>query len=187
MLSDYSRLLPNTDTLNPAAAEAAQASNVQALAQAESIFSMNAGFGAVLTAPQVMAAQRLAQTSGSVKLMRDNATGQTYQTVTVNGQPVVVGTVQQRPPEAAQPATSAPATRTNGTTDPPVNDMRNATRVPSVAMEPKGRAEFQQFQEAVRLGYQPAGRGYAMFGAGEVLYVNPKTGDRKYASQLFGK
>lgn len=53
------------------------------------------------------------------------------------------------------------------------------------SVEPKGPAEFQQFQQALQKGYQADSRGNAVFGPGEVLYVNPKTGDRKWASQLF--
>lgn len=52
-------------------------------------------------------------------------------------------------------------------------------------VEPQGRLEFQQFQQALQKGYQAASRGNAVFGPGEILYVNPKTGDRKWASQLF--
>lgn len=90
------------------------------------------------------------------------------------------------PPQAPGPQAApigAPATPAAA----PLTNMRTAVASPSKGMEPQGRVEFQQFQEAARLGYQPAGRGNAMFGAGEVLYINPKTGDRKYASQLFGK
>jgi len=58
--------------------------------------------------------------------------------------------------------------------------------VSSASVEPKGPVEFQQVQEADRLGFRPAGRGNSMLGAGEILYENPKTGERKFASQLFG-
>ena len=45
--------------------------------------------------------------------------------------------------------------------------------------------EFPQVNRALQMGYQPVSRGNAVFGQGEILYVNPKTGDRKWASQLF--
>lgn len=54
-------------------------------------------------------------------------------------------------------------------------------------VEPKGQIEFKQFQQAIQMGYQPMSRGNAVFGQGEILYVNPKTGDRKWASQLFAQ
>lgn len=60
-----------------------------------------------------------------------------------------------------------------------------ATKPATKPIEPKGPAEFQQFQQALQKGYQAVSRGNAVFGAGEILYVNPKTGDRKWASQLF--
>lgn len=90
------------------------------------------------------------------------------------------------PPQAPAPQANpigAPTTPAAA----PVTNMRTDVATPKQALEPKGRVEFQQFQEAVRLGYKPTARGNAIFGAGEVLYINPKTGDRKYASQLFGK
>jgi len=59
------------------------------------------------------------------------------------------------------------------------------TKPKSKPIEPQGPAEFQQFQKALQKGYQADSRGNAVFGPGEVLYVNPKTGDRKWASQLF--
>ena len=54
-------------------------------------------------------------------------------------------------------------------------------------VEPRGRVEFIQMQDALSSGFQPIGRGNSMFGNGEILYLNQKTGDRKFASQLFGK
>lgn len=55
------------------------------------------------------------------------------------------------------------------------------------AIQPNGRVEYTQMQDAMKLGFQPAGRGNSLFGGGEILYINPTTGERKYASQLFGK
>lgn len=87
------------------------------------------------------------------------------------------------PPVAPVQAPAMPATRAPAA---PMVNMSTAA-AENKTVEPRGRVEFQQFQDAARLGFQPTGRGNAVFGSGEVLYVNPKTGERKYASQLFVK
>ncbi len=93
------------------------------------------------------------------------------------------------PPVADQPGQpQAPSAQPGKTVKSPFADDKPA---PAVAkpkpVEPKGRVEFQQFQQALQMGYQPASRGNAVFGQGEILYVNPKTGDRKWASQLLAQ
>ncbi len=54
----------------------------------------------------------------------------------------------------------------------------------SAGVQPTNQ-EFPQVNRALQMGYQPISRGNAVFGQGEILYENPKTGDRKFASQLF--
>lgn len=182
MLGDYGKLLPQPDGLDPETSQKTQLANAQALEQADAIFSMNAGVGSVLTAPQIMSAQRLAQNPANVKLLRDNETGQMYQTVIVSGQPVVVGVAQQKPQQEAMPQPAQPQAPTNKP-GPMTAQMQKKTQV----VQPADRNEFLQMQDAMRMGYEAVGRGNAMFGNGEVLYVNKKTGERKYASQLFSK
>ncbi len=64
-------------------------------------------------------------------------------------------------------------------------DPASAPRVTkSPGVQPTNQ-EFSQVNRALQMGYQPVSRGNAVFGQGEILYVNPKTGDRKWASQLF--
>lgn len=51
-------------------------------------------------------------------------------------------------------------------------------------VEPQGRDEFKLTQKALALGFEPVGRGNSMFGQGELLFKNLKTGETKWASQL---
>lgn len=72
--------------------------------------------------------------------------------------------------------------RPNVTVNP---GLIGSPRERSAIVEPQGRVEFGQAQNAAQMGYVPVGRGNSMFGAGEILYENKETGDRKFASQLF--
>lgn len=92
------------------------------------------------------------------------------------------------PPAASQPRqTQATAEQPGKTVKSPFADDKPAPAAEKPKpVEPKG-IEFKQFQQAIQMGYQPASRGNAVFGQGEILYVNPKTGDRKWASQLFAQ
>lgn len=92
------------------------------------------------------------------------------------------------PPAASQPGqTQATAEQPGKTVKSPFADDKPAPAAEKPKpVEPKG-LEFKQFQQAIQMGYQPASRGNAVFGQGEILYVNPKTGDRKWASQLFAQ
>lgn len=84
--------------------------------------------------------------------------------------------------------TQAPAAQPGKTVKSPFADDKPAPAAEKPKpVEPKGQIEFKQFQQAIQMGYQPMSRGNAVFGQGEILYVNPKTGDRKWASQLFAQ
>lgn len=93
------------------------------------------------------------------------------------------------PPVASQPGqTQATAEQPGKTVKSPFADDKPAPAAEKPKpVEPKGQIEFKQFQQAIQMGYQPMSRGNAVFGQGEILYVNPKTGDRKWASQLFAQ
>jgi hypothetical protein len=103
--------------------------------------------------------------------------------------PEQMAAIDPRFAQLAQPAQQPGKTAANPFADGASVAAKPAPAAPTKpktkAIEPQGPAEFQQFQQALQKGYQPAGRGNAVFGAGEILYVNPKTGDRKWASQLF--
>lgn len=103
--------------------------------------------------------------------------------------PAQMAAIDPRFAQLAQPAQQPGKTAANPFSDGASVAAKPAPAAPTKpkpkAIEPQGPAEFQQFQQALQKGYQPAGRGNAVFGAGEILYVNPKTGDRKWASQLF--
>lgn len=88
--------------------------------------------------------------------------------------------VEQSPQQKAVPATSGPMTNYAG-------KKTGTAQQKQQAIQPNGRVEYTQMQDAMKLGFQPAGRGNSLFGGGEILYINPTTGERKYASQLFGK
>lgn len=110
LLNDYGSLLPDARAaLDPDQGKKIMDDNARRMEQADAIFSMNAGVGQVLTAPQILAAQQAAVGDPkNVKLMRDGETGAVYQTVMVSGKAVIVG--QSRVKEAAPAApVSAPA------------------------------------------------------------------------------
>lgn len=112
VLSDTAGLLP--DPKNAASPEEAiqiQQSNAQTLAMADSIFSMNAGFGTALTAPQIRQAMTMAQDPQNIKTKTDANTGQTYRVVAVNGVPVIVGVAAGQ--KQASESTPAPAPQAN--------------------------------------------------------------------------
>lgn len=115
-----------------------EGATTEALTQAQGIFDTNAGFGVVLTAPQAMTAKQLSLDPANVKLVRDNQTGQTYETVVVNGQPIVVGLAQPRPPAPA-PQDKPKAPPAAGAPVAPRQDMR-------VAVAPRPTLEQIQAQ-----------------------------------------
>jgi hypothetical protein len=88
MLNDFGNYLPKVPEQD--GGDVLEENNLM-LGRADAIFSNNAQFGAVLTAPQVMNAIRLADDPKNVRIMRDNNTGTEYETVNVNGTPVIVG------------------------------------------------------------------------------------------------
>jgi len=103
-LSDFSISLPDPKTAaTPEEAQAISVGNQRVLAQADAVFSTNAELGNILTAPQAAAAMRLAQDPTNIKLVRDNNTGTVYETVFVNGKPVVVAAGKMKPKETEKP------------------------------------------------------------------------------------
>lgn len=109
-LSDFSGSLPDPKTAaTPEEAQTISAGNQRVLAQADTVFSTNAELGNILTAPQAAAAMRLAQNPENIKRVRDNNTGIVYETVDVNGKPVILGVGSMKPP-VKTPSQSAPAT-----------------------------------------------------------------------------
>lgn len=127
-----------------------------------------------------MSAARQAQTPEQIEAVRARAKASGYTDAEM-------ASLDQRfaPKQAAGTAENPFAGKQPAAADPVKTASTNKPAPKPV--EPKGPAEFQQFQRALQMGYQAAGRGNAAFGAGEVLYVNPKTGDRKWASQLFAQ
>lgn len=108
-LADTSNFLEDTKTAGtPEEAMAMQRRNEQTLAHADAIFSTNAEFGTVLTAPQARAAMQLAQDPKNVRTVRDTATGQAYETVQVNGKTVVLGVGTMKPKQAQAIDTTKP-------------------------------------------------------------------------------
>jgi hypothetical protein len=100
-LSDFSAGLEDPKTaFNANEAAAMQQRNQTKLVQADAIFSTNAEFGTVLTAPQARAAMSLAQDPKNVQKVQDNNTGTVYEVVNVSGKQVVVGTGSLKPKEA---------------------------------------------------------------------------------------
>lgn len=81
-----------------------------------------------------------------------------------------------KPSAPAQAAPAAPATAP----DKKVWDEEANKR----ELEPKGPKEFQLAERARGMGFYPVGRGNALFGEGELLFKNPKTGETKWASKL---
>lgn len=100
VLGDFGKLLPSADTAaTPQEAKDIQAGNARTLARADAMFSANAAFGTLLSAPQITQAMELARDPKNLRTIRDSQTGQMYETVSVNGRPVVVGEVVQQPPQ----------------------------------------------------------------------------------------
>lgn len=109
-LSDFGGLLTDPKTAaSPEESGAIMDGNKRALAQADAIFTANAQLGTVLTAPQAATAMKLAQDKKNVSLVRDNATGKTYESVKVNGAQVIVGEVAKITPPAAPGPKAPPA------------------------------------------------------------------------------
>ena len=153
-----------------------------------------------VNAQGLMAVRQLALAMPSAA--RGDATGaalEAYNAYTValqksgGDQAKAVSLIQQAlrptPPAAGQSGqTQAPTEQPGRTVKSPFADDKPApTAEKPKPVEPKGQIEFKQFQQAIQMGYQPMSRGNAVFGQGEILYVNPKTGDRKWASQLFAQ
>lgn len=115
VLGDFGKLLPSADTAaTPQEAKDIQAGNARTLARADAMFSANAAFGTLLSAPQITQAMELARDPKNLRTIRDAQTGQMYETVSVNGRPVVVGEVtqqeQQQPPGQADAQKPPPRT-----------------------------------------------------------------------------
>ena len=129
-LADTASFLEDPKTAgDPLEATAMQRRNEQTLANADAIFSTNAEFGNVLTAPQARAAMQLAQDPKNVRTIRDNNTGQYYETVQVNGKGVVlgVGTARQAPSPTAtagKPAAPIEPQKTSAPSGPKEGDTR---------------------------------------------------------------
>ena len=104
-LSDFSASLPDPKTAtDPKEATAITSGNQRILAQADAVFSTNAELGNILTAPQASAAMTLAQTPSNIKRIRDNNTGSIYETVSVNGKPIIIGVAGANPRPETQPS-----------------------------------------------------------------------------------
>lgn len=115
VLGDFGKLLPSADTAaTPQEAKDIQAGNARTLARADAMFSANAAFGTLLSAPQITQAMELARDPKNLRTIRDSQTGQMYETVSVNGRPVVVGEVtqqeRQQPPGQADAQKDSPRT-----------------------------------------------------------------------------
>ena len=73
-----------------------------------------------------------------------------------------------------------------GQSSAPTNQAAKPT--PQTPVEPKGRVEYVQAQQALVKGFDPVGRGNGgIFGSDEILYQNRATGEKVWASKLFGK
>lgn len=135
-----------------------------------------------------LAAQAFSNSAAQIKTPAEMQT-LFLQTQAAGLTPAQMAAIDPRFAQFAQPAQQPGKTAANPFADGASVAAKPALAAPTKpkpkAIEPQGPAEFQQFQQALQKGYQPAGRGNAVFGAGEILYVNPKTGDRKWASQLF--
>lgn len=118
VFNDFGSLLPDPkNATTPQEAEKIQASNTQALAKADTLFSTNAQFGNVLTAPQLRAAMVQAEASPqSIRTQVDAESGMAVKYVVVNGARVIVdvGTAAAQKQEA--PASKQDAA-TGGKTD----------------------------------------------------------------------
>jgi hypothetical protein len=109
-LGDFSGDLPDPKgEADPKVQATIVSDNQRKRAQADAMFTTNAQLGMVLTAPQASAAMTLALDRKNIRLVKDNATGQVYETVAVNGAPVVIGLVSQKPAALTPVAPGAPA------------------------------------------------------------------------------
>lgn len=141
-LSDFSNGLEDPKTaLDPAQAASMQQRNQAKLVQADAIFSTNAEFGVVLTAPQAHAAMSLAQDPSNVRKIRDNNTGQVYETVQVNGKSVIlgVGSVRQ-PAPGGNGASSAASAPDEGFT------KFTSKKLAEIAKKPRGVSSYEASQ-----------------------------------------
>ena len=133
-LSDFSAGLEDPKTAVDAnAAAAMQQRNQTKLVQADAIFSTNAEFGTVLTAPQARAAMSLAQDPKNVRKVQDNNTGTVYEVVNVSGKQVVVGTGSLKPKEADSKTTAIEAGAEKRT--PPKLATQSGSHMPTDAMK----------------------------------------------------
>lgn len=144
VLGDFGKLLPSADTAaTPQEAKDIQTGNARALARADAMFSANAAFGTLLSAPQITQAMELARDPKNLRTIRDAQTGQMYETVSVNGRPVVVGEVTQQErqqPPGQKPAQAQEARGTAG------NPMPKQVLATMSAPPPKSKA--QELQDA---------------------------------------
>jgi hypothetical protein len=144
VLGDFGKLLPSADTAaTPQEAKDIQAGNARTLARADAMFSANAAFGTLLSAPQITQAMELARDPKNLRTIRDAQTGQMYETVSVNGRPVVVGEVTQQErqqPPGQKPAQAQEARGTAG------NPMPKQVLATMSAPPPKSKA--QELQDA---------------------------------------
>lgn len=141
VLGDFGKLLPSADTAaTPQEAKDIQAGNARTLARADAMFSANAAFGTLLSAPQITQAMELARDPKNLRTIRDAQTGQMYETVSVNGRPVVVGEVTQQ--ERQQPPGQADAQK-----DPPrTTDAAGGKDSPTPGMFTDSKGNIQLLQ-----------------------------------------
>jgi hypothetical protein len=143
VLGDFGKLLPSADTAaTPQEAEKIQASNTQALAKADTLFSTNAQFGNVLTAPQLRAAMVQAEVSPkSIRTQVDTESGMAFKYVVVNGAKVIVDVSTAAAQKQEAPASKQDAA-TGGKTDT-VNPSPKPAPAPYVppADSPAGKAK----------------------------------------------
>ena len=117
VFNDFGSLLPDPkNAMTPQEAEKIQASNTLALAKADTLFSTNAQFGNVLTAPQLRAAMVQAEASPkSIRTQVDTESGMAFKYVVVNGAKVIVDVATAA---AQKPAQTQEARGTAGNPTP---------------------------------------------------------------------
>lgn len=141
VLGDFGKLLPSADTAaTPQEAKDIQAGNARMLARADAMFSANAAFGTLLSAPQITQAMELARDPKNLRTIHDAQTGQMYETVTVNGRPVVVGEVTQQ--ERQQPPGQADAQKDQ----PRTTDAAGGKDSPAPGMFTDSKGNIQLLQ-----------------------------------------
>lgn len=144
VLGDFGKLLPSADTAaTPQEAKDIQTGNARALARADAMFSANAAFGTLLSAPQITQAMELARDPKNLRTIRDAQTGQMYETVSVNGRPVVVGEVTQQEREQPPGQKPAQAQEARGTAGNPMPKQVLATM-----STPPPKSKAQELQDA---------------------------------------